>query len=141
LRGEVHECEAGDVPARTRQTGDEALSDWIVDHGEDNRDRGGRLFQRRNDRRAAGDNEVRCRIHEFSRVSLHSGEIAIGKSMRNLNIAVLRPSERLKALPKYCDAFLYFRIALGERMQEHDAPHSVRLLRARRKRPRCRAAE
>src|SRR6476660_5499035 len=27
----VHECEAGDVPARMGQTGDKALSDWIVD--------------------------------------------------------------------------------------------------------------
>src|SRR5258706_1187 len=56
--------------------------------------------------------------------------------MRDLNIAVLRPPEHLKSLPKRRDAGLYFRIVLGEWMQEHDASHALGLLRARRERPR-----
>jgi hypothetical protein len=58
--GQVEECEAGDVTARTCQAYNQALSDRIDDHIEDNRDAVGRLFQRRNDRCAAADNEVRC---------------------------------------------------------------------------------
>jgi len=72
------------------------------------------LFQCRKDWRTAGDNEVRGRIHEFRRVSLHLGEITGGKPMLDLNIAVLHPSERLKSLPKRRDAGLYFWIGLGE---------------------------
>jgi hypothetical protein len=59
----------------------------------------------------------------------------------DLNVAILYPSERLKSLSKRSDAGLYFRIVLGEGMQEHDAPHAPTLLRVRRERPRCRAAK
>src|SRR5262249_23857402 len=114
-QGEVDECEAGDVAARTRHVGDEALSDWIVEHSEDNRDALGRLLQCRNHRRATADNQVRCRTHDLHCVSLHSGEIAGGKPMLDLNVA-LGPSERLESLPKGNNARLYFRIVLGECM-------------------------
>jgi len=57
--GEVDECEARDVPTRTRQAGHEALSDWIVDHREDDRDGVGRLFKCCSNRAAGSDNEVR----------------------------------------------------------------------------------
>jgi hypothetical protein len=33
-------------------------------------------------------------------------------------------------LPKRRDADLYFRIVLGDCMQEHDAPHALGMLRA-----------
>ena len=42
--GEVDECEAGYVAARMRQAGDETLSNWIIDHREDDRDGASRLF-------------------------------------------------------------------------------------------------
>ena len=113
-QGKFDECETGDVSARTPQAGDEALSERIIDHRKDDRDSAGRLFQCRKDWRTAGDNEVRGRIHEFRRVSLHLGEITGGKPMLDLNIAVLHPSERLKSLPKRRDAGLYFWIGLGE---------------------------
>jgi hypothetical protein len=112
--GKVDECEARDVSTRTRQAGYEALSDWIVDHREDDRDGAGRLFKCCSDRAAGSDNEVRCRTHHFRRISLDSGEVPAGKPMLNLNVAILRPSERPKSLPKRCDADLYFRIVLRE---------------------------
>lgn len=92
--GEVDECEARDVPTRTCQADHEALSDWIVDHREDDRDGVGRLFKRCSDRGAGSDNEVGCRTHHFHRISLDSGEVPVGKPMLDLNVAVLRPSER-----------------------------------------------
>src|SRR6516225_7799555 len=61
--------------------------------------------------------------------------------MLDPNVAVLHPSERLKSLSERIDAGFYFWIVLGECMQEHNAPHPLRLLRARRKRPSRRAAE
>ncbi len=62
--------------------------------------------------------------------------------MFDLNIAVLRPSERLKSLPKRSDAGLHLGIMFGECVQKHDPPHPRWLLRPRPKRPsRCRAAE
>ena len=61
--------------------------------------------------------------------------------MIDLNIAVLPPSERLDTLPKCSDADLNFRVVLGEWMQKYDPPHAIGLLRAHRKRPRCRSGE
>jgi hypothetical protein len=46
-----------------------------------------------------------------------------------------------KSLPKRCDASLSFRIVFSEPHQYPDAPHSLRLLRVRRQRPRRRAAQ
>src|SRR5262249_50988462 len=80
------EREAGDVPTRTRQAGDEVLSDWIVDHRENDRDGVDRLFQCCSDRATSGDNEVRCRTYHFRRISLDSGEIPVGKPMLDLNV-------------------------------------------------------
>src|SRR5262249_47874640 len=61
--------------------------------------------------------------------------------MLDPNVAVLHPSERLKSLSERIGAGFYFWIVLGECMQEHNAPHPLRLLRARRERPRRRAAK
>jgi hypothetical protein len=74
-------------------------------------------------------------------VSLHLGEIASGIAMFDVNIAILYPSERLKSLPKRSDAGLHLGIMLGKCVQKHDPPHSLRLLRVRRERPRGRAAD
>jgi hypothetical protein len=63
----------------------------------DDRDGAGRLFQCRNGGRTADDNEVRCRVHWFRRVSLDADEVAAGKPMLDLNVAVLGPSERRKS--------------------------------------------
>jgi hypothetical protein len=75
-------------------------------------------------------------------VNLNAGDIAAGKAMLDFDVAVLYPSERLESLSKGGNAGLCFGIVLGEPMQEYDAPHPLRLLRARRNRP-CdrRAAE
>src|SRR5262249_2339463 len=73
-------------------------------------------------------------------VGWDSVQISTVISIIDSDIAVLNPSEPLKCLAKRSDARLYYRRALGEWMHKHDAPHSLRLLRARRQRPRCRRA-
>src|SRR5262249_26095677 len=62
-----------------------------------------------------------------------------GESMLDPNVAVLDPSERLKSLSERIDAGFYFWIVLGECMQEHHAPHPLRL-RVCREWPRRRRA-
>src|SRR5262249_7389745 len=61
--------------------------------------------------------------------------------MLDSDIAVLGPAERLETLAKCNDPSQHFGIVLGVWMQECDAPHALALLRARRERPRRRAAE
>ena len=61
--------------------------------------------------------------------------------MLDSDIAVLGPAERLETLAKCNDPSQHFGIILGVWMQECDAPHALGLLRARRERPRGRAAE
>src|SRR5262245_18704997 len=61
--------------------------------------------------------------------------------MLDLDIAVLGPAERLETLAKCNDPSQHFGIILGVWMQECDAPHALGLLRARRQRPRRRAAK
>src|SRR5260370_27430447 len=57
------------------------------------------------------------------------------------DIAAFRPSTLFQPLPECREASLRFRIVLGEPHQHADAPHPDGLLRARAKRPGCRAAE
>jgi hypothetical protein len=60
---------------------------------------------------------------------------------RRGDLEVLRPSEPLNPLPESRHACLHVQIVLGGAHQNVDAPHAVGLLRARRVRPRCRAAD
>ena len=60
--------------------------------------------------------------------------------MLDLDIAVLRPAEGFQSLPKRDDTRQHFGVVLGVYVQERDASHALRLLRARRERPRYRPA-
>ena len=51
--------------------------------------------------------------------------------MLDFDVAIL-PSERLESFPKGRDPGQCFLIVFGEPMQEHDAPHALTLLCARR---------
>jgi len=57
------------------------------------------------------------------------------------DVVALRPTELQKPLAQGSDPQQSFRINLGVRLQHADAPHLFALLRARLKRPCCRAAE
>src|SRR5262249_22983580 len=91
--------------------------------------------------RAAADNKVRCGTYQLRCVGWDSVQISTVIPIIDSDIAVLNPSEPLKCLAKRSDARLYYRSALGEWMHKHDPPHALRLLRARRERPRGRTAE
>jgi hypothetical protein len=61
--------------------------------------------------------------------------------MLDSDIAVLGPPEHFEPLPKRKNAGQHFRIVLDVWMEECDATHATRLLRARRYRPCRRGAE
>jgi hypothetical protein len=63
------------------------------------------------------------------------------KAIVNTDIAAFRPSTLLEPLPECREAGLCLRIVLGEGSQYADASSLIGLLRARRERPRRRAAE
>src|SRR6516164_11315437 len=132
---------AGEVAAWLRQAGHQTLSDRIVDDIEYNRDGTSRLFQYGSDRRPASDDEVRCRTYQLLRIGSDPAQVSTGISLLDSDIAVLGPPERLEPLPKRNNAGQHFRIILDVWMEERDATHSRRLLRARRNRPGSRAAE
>ena len=57
------------------------------------------------------------------------------------DVAALRPPQLLESHPECGHEGLYFRVALGKPHQHANTLHPVGLLRARRQRPRRRAAE
>src|SRR5262249_17731909 len=58
-----------------------------------------------------------------------------------MDITALHPSEPLKTMPERVKADLHVGIVLGLHCQHSNAPHPLGLLRARRERPRSRAAK
>src|SRR6516165_12832804 len=124
-----------------RQGRHEALSNRIVDDVENDRDGVGRPLSCGSNRRAAADDEVWCRTHQLCRISLDLTQIPTRVSMLDSDIAVFGPAERLETLAKCNDPSQHFGIVLGVWMQECDAAHALALLRARRERPRGRAAQ
>src|SRR5262249_16624593 len=73
------------------------------------------------------------------RVSPQAVGIAPTKACLDLDVAALCPSQFLKSLLKRCHSGLSFPI-VRHCHQQPDPPHPLRLLRARRERPRCPAA-
>ncbi len=131
--------ETGHVTARSRQTGNEAAANRIGNVRENNRDGARVLQQRRGRRRVLRKNHVWLQPDEF-----------LGMLLRRLHVrrpaavdpdaAILRPSELLEFFLERSQAGLIFGIVLGSRHQHADPAHPIRLLRARRERPRGRSA-
>src|SRR5215510_14602582 len=73
-------------------------------------------------------------------MALQAVGIAIAPSIVDPNIAILHPSQLLQTFLEGCRPSPDLGIALVQRHQHADAPHPFALLRARRERPRRRAA-
>ena len=137
----LHIDETGDVAAWPRQARDEAAADRIG-----------------NDAKMMGMVRVCCSIaavvgvlcermrsgcsatSSFANRCINSAS-PVRPAIVDPDVAALRPSKLLESLPECGDEGLSFPVALGIPHQHTDPPHSVRLLRARRKRPRGRTAE
>jgi hypothetical protein len=78
--------------------------------------------------------------NQLSRDRSRTIEFAVPPAIRDPKIAA-RPSEPLESLPERGDLRLCLWVVLGVPHQHAQATHTFGLLRARRERPRCRAAE
>ena len=74
------------------------------------------------------------RLHESR---MRSGS-TLGPAIVDSQVAAIRPAKFLQPVQKCSDAGSLLRIVLSEGNEHADAPHALRLLRARRERPRHR---
>jgi hypothetical protein len=131
--------QTSEIAAWPRQSADETRANRVGHVNEYDWDRAGLPVQ------CAGDLSGMCKQHIGPQVDqLFREGLRLRTSGRktslDVDITALRPSEPLQLLSKFHDARLGFRIVLGQAHQHPDAPHPLRLLRARRERPRCRRA-
>ena len=107
--------EPGDVAARPRQARDEAGADRIDDLHEHDRHGAGRLLQRRHDRDAAGQDDVRRERDQFRRVSCECARDRRSPAVVDPHVAAVGPAQLLQPLQERREAGLRFRIVRGER--------------------------
>src|ERR1700730_12889483 len=133
--------EASDIALRPCQVGDEAGRDRIDNLHKNDRYRESLLPQGGGSKRAGGKHHVRAQFNQLG--CEHRGVPCIGvaKAKVDLDVAAIDPAQFLQALYQLPDQGLPFWIALREHTQKSDARHRAGLLRARRERPRRRAAE
>jgi hypothetical protein len=96
--------------------------------------------KRRHDRAARGQDDVRRERDQFCRVLKNALGIACGPTVVDPHVAADSPAPFLQPLQKHANAGLSFRIVRGQMHEHADAPHTLGLLRGRRKRPRRRRA-
>src|SRR5262249_7251176 len=127
------------VGARTRQALDEPLTYRIGDVSEHDRYRAGRLLQGRQRRRTAGKNHVWLQADEIERITFDAISVGGGPTLIDAQIVALPPPQFLQAIDERPEELAARRAREG---QEHShPPRPFALLRARRERPRRRAAE
>src|SRR5215472_11134988 len=98
-------------------------------------------MQRRHRCAASGQDDIGRERDQFRRMFANALHIAPGPAGIDLHIAAIGPAQLLQALPERRDAGFCLRITHGEWYEHADAPHPLGLLRARRERPRGRAAD
>ena len=133
------ERQAGDVAARPRQTGDEASAKRVRHRREHDRDDRGRLF-RCEHRRSRRDNDIDLEPDKLGGDLRETLEASLRPANLDRDGAALDPAEFAQPLHKSGDPLASRRKA-SARAQKPDGRQLRRLLRARRERPRDRAAE
>src|SRR5262249_44242061 len=98
------------------------------------------VFQGHQASRGASDDDVWLQADQFDRSSAQALGLATAPANIEPGIAVV-PAELLKSFPERRKPILPLRITFAHCHQHAYAPHSLRLLRARRERPRRRTAE
>jgi hypothetical protein len=87
--------ESGGVAARPRQARDEASANRVGDIHKYDRHRARRLSQRPGDRRADGQDHIRCQHHQFGRVSTNAVRIARSPAGVDPHVAAVDPAQLL----------------------------------------------
>jgi hypothetical protein len=117
--------EASGIAAGTRQTVDETSGDRVRHQHEHDGNRAGHLQQRSHRHAAGGEDDIRCKRDQFSRVTACA--IARGGTPADvdLNVAPDEPTPLLQALGERRVAGLAFRIVDGRSHEHADAPHPL----------------
>jgi hypothetical protein len=120
-----------------RQALDKTTCERISDRHHDDRDSGGHGCGGPRDNGALGHDDIDGRIHQ------RDGEF---REPRDISVAPLRDQNKISPLHvatigKCAQECIEFALRRRRGTQETDAPHPVRLLRARRQRPSRRAAK
>src|SRR5262245_27687176 len=136
------EGEPGYVASRSRWARDQAGGDRIAHLCEYDRQGAGSVLQRHHGRLIAGENSIRPHPHEFDSEASQALVIPAWPALLDVDIATFDPPEILQAPAERRHAELAFGVLLRQPRNQHaDAVHLLALLRARRERPRGRAAE
>src|SRR6516162_321463 len=90
---EIDEREASDVPARMRQTRNEALLNGIIDGCHNDGNGTGGLPHRPSDWRGIGDDYVGRERHQFCCLSPYAADVAPTKACLDLDVAAVDPTQ------------------------------------------------
>src|SRR5215469_5114078 len=130
------EGEPGDVASGSRWARDQAGGDRIAHLCEYDRQGAGSVLQRHHGRLIAGENSIRPHPHEFGSEASQALVIPAWPALLDVDIVTFDPPEILQAPAECRHAELAFGVILCQPCNQHtDAPHPLRLLRARRERP------
>jgi hypothetical protein len=99
--------------AWSRETGDKTGTDWIGDLREYNGNIAGRLLQRDQGCRRAGEQHVRLEVNQLRGLRFQALEVATGPTSLDAKVFARRPAELLEPLPEGIDAIASFRVVLG----------------------------
>src|SRR5262249_8429238 len=132
---------AGGVGAGPRQAGNKARAYRTGCEREPDGHAACRALQWSDRRTARGEDHIRRERDQLGRVFAGVILIARGPAVVDRNVGPDRPTQLLQPLQKSGVAGLHLRIVCRIGHEYADAPHALALLRARRERPRRRAAE
>src|SRR5262249_49723192 len=115
-------------------------ADWVDHLCKDNRYRACLLPHGRERRIGCHQDNVRLPCNQLLRLVLHELSIALGPAFIKLDVPSIGPAQCLQRLPEGRDPRLSFGVPRTPN-QHSDPARLTQLLRARRERPRCSAAE
>src|SRR5262249_9840413 len=129
------------IAARPRQATDQARADRVDDATKHDRHCAGRLLHCGHVKAGIGNDNVRRKRHQFHRMSAANVDTARGPADVKARIAAVGPAQFRQPLDESGELSPPPRIALVRTQEHAHAPDPLALLRARRQRPRRRAAE
>src|SRR5262249_35144852 len=138
---ELEHREPSDVAARPRQALDETLAHRVGDIGKHDRQHSRRLHQSGKRGTALSNDEISSQLNKWCCQGLQTAHIALGPAIINPNTLPLGPSQALEFRCECCELSVCLRVGFTNKHQYADAAHPLALLRARRQRPRRRAAD
>jgi hypothetical protein len=142
LRAVLEGRETGDVPTRPSEAINNASTDWIGDHGKDNRHSASDLLERPDRGDASSQDYVWPEPNQLCRVFANFFGATCARAVLDLNITSINPAQLAQPVQKGGDAGLILGAGNRERHEHPNAPHALWLLPPRRNRPRsCCAPE